>query len=222
MDNPTTRISLILRLKNRDDAEAWDEFVNLYEPTILRIARQMGLSNSDAADACQDVLLRLTNVVEKWDHQTKGATFRGWLYRVARNAFLNFVEANSKKLVQTQQFNLEAIPESTDGIDSFFDLELSRQIFARASQKIKPGFSPSNWSAFWLSYVEQVAIVDVAQQLQIEASQVYLARSRVVSRLKTEVARITSGDLSWLANASSMTSKETTSPLQCEAKDDRE
>ena len=54
---PTTRASLLLRLGNAHDHEAWLEFVTLYEPVIYRLLRQRGLQDADARDVMQELLL---------------------------------------------------------------------------------------------------------------------------------------------------------------------
>ena len=53
---PKTRISLVIRLKNVADHEAWDEFTVIYEPLVLRLLQRDGLQESDARDVCQQVL----------------------------------------------------------------------------------------------------------------------------------------------------------------------
>ena len=54
---PTTRASLLLRLCDSEDHEAWVEFATLYEPVIYRILRQHGLQDADARDVMQELLL---------------------------------------------------------------------------------------------------------------------------------------------------------------------
>ena len=196
MNDPTTRISLILRLRQAQDAEAWEEFVELYMPVIQRIASRLGLHSSDAEDPCQEVLIRLSSAVEKWNPGQSGATFKGWLYRVARNTLINYVKAQSvrrsrhARYVDSQRWSTR----DNDDADSHFDLEFARQVFVVAANRIKSEFLPGNWSAFWLTYAEQVPIAEAAQRLGIQKSHVYIARCRIVGRLKAEVARMTSDE----------------------------
>ena len=91
MQAPETRPSLILRLRNLDDVQAWNEFTEIYEPLVFRLARKLGMQHAAALEAKQEVLLHLAKAIESWQPQT-GGTFRGWLYRVARNVMLRHAE----------------------------------------------------------------------------------------------------------------------------------
>ena len=50
---PDTRHSLLVRLRDTADQAAWQQFAELYEPAILRLARRQGLQHADAADLTQ-------------------------------------------------------------------------------------------------------------------------------------------------------------------------
>src|SRR5215831_19516115 len=53
---PLTRVTLLARIKDGRDTDAWREFVQLYGPVVYRFARNRGLQDADAADLMQDVL----------------------------------------------------------------------------------------------------------------------------------------------------------------------
>ena len=44
---PTTRPSLLIRLRNHQDFQAWSQFVDLYAPFIYGFLRKRGLQESD-------------------------------------------------------------------------------------------------------------------------------------------------------------------------------
>ncbi len=64
---PDTRISLILRLPRSADGAAWREFVELYEPLILRFAKARGLQTNDAHELVQRVFVAVAGAVERWE-----------------------------------------------------------------------------------------------------------------------------------------------------------
>ena len=53
---PPTRPSLLVRIRDNGDREAWRQFVDLYAPLVYKFARRRGLQDADAADLTQEVL----------------------------------------------------------------------------------------------------------------------------------------------------------------------
>ena len=74
----------------RDEA-AWTEFLEVYEPLILRLLRRHGLQDSDARDVCQQVLMAVAGDVEQWKSDGAKGSFRRWLFQIARNRVIKFL-----------------------------------------------------------------------------------------------------------------------------------
>ena len=62
-----TRLSLIVRLKSRADEAAWQEFVEIYRPVIVRLATRRGMQHADAEDLSQQVLVSVTKAIGRWE-----------------------------------------------------------------------------------------------------------------------------------------------------------
>ena len=193
-DFPDTRRSLLVRLRESRDDAAWAEFTGIYEPLIYRLARRRGFQDADARDLCQDVLRAVAGAIDRWDPDPKRGTFRGWLFRIARNLMLNYLASQRKHARGTGDSDLHRLLEShlavTPEDSVLFDTEYKRIVFRRAADSIQHEFAETTWQAFWLTGVEAVETREVARRLALSHGAVYIARSRVLARLKERVREI--------------------------------
>ena len=189
---PQTRPSLIVRLSDTGDAEAWDEFVTIYGPLVYRVARHRGLQHSDAQDLVQEVLLAVSRAVDAWTPDPERGKFRTWLFRIARNMTINFLSRPKHKSIGSGDSRvLEMLQQQCDPSSEnsqLFDLEYGRSVFHWAAEQVRRQVKQQTWQAFWLSSVEDRPIADVAVTLKMSVGSIYIARSRVMARLQ-EVVR---------------------------------
>src|SRR5437868_2148933 len=87
--SPETRPSLLVRLKDRTDHQAWFEFTEIYRPVVFRLACRRGMQPADADDLVQQVFSAVARVIDSWEIDPQRGHFRTWLSRVATNAILN-------------------------------------------------------------------------------------------------------------------------------------
>ena len=192
-DLPKTRVSLILRLRDDRDAQAWQEFAEIYQPLIFRIARQRGLQSADAHDLVQESMTRIARSIQHWDPDSRLGTFRGWISRIARNLIIDFLR-NKNRLPRTGDPSddvhrlIEQVPDRSME-SQLFDREQEQQVFSWAASQVKRHFSDTTWQAFCLTSVAQQSVDLVAERLQLSRGAVYIARSRVMARLKAVVAK---------------------------------
>lgn len=187
---PETRISLLLRVRNPADQAAWHEFVEIYRPVILRLARQKGMQEADADDVAQRVLTAVSKAVEQREHDPKRAKFRTWLKRVAHNEIINALtrskpdrgSGDSAMLTLLNQHQTPGGPDS-----ELLRLEHRREVFRWAVRQVRPEFRQASWDAFWLTAVEGRAIETVAKQLKKNRGAIYTARSRVMRRIQEKI-----------------------------------
>ncbi len=189
--SPETRASLLIRVRNPADQAAWYEFVEIYRPVILRLARQKGMQEADADDVAQQVLVAVAKAVEQREHDPKRAKFRTWLNRVAHNAILNALTRGRPDRGAGGSNLLPALRQhaSHNGPDSdLLRLERRREIFRWAARQVRKEFQQETWEAFWQTAVEGRAIDAVASELDRNPGAIYAARSRVMRRIREKVA----------------------------------
>lgn len=143
MTGPETRPSLVLRLQNSADQRAWAEFVEIYQPLILRTLRSRGLQEADAREVCQEVLLAVSRAVERWDARPERGSFRGWLSSITRNLCVNFLIRRARHpqpLGDETQLRewLESAPAADSEASRWFALEERRQQLRWAAERVRP------------------------------------------------------------------------------------
>jgi RNA polymerase sigma-70 factor (ECF subfamily) len=185
---PDTRPSLLVRIRDSADSEAWRLFVGLYGPLVYALGRRFGLQDADAADLTQEVLQSVACAVRSLEYDPRRGSFRGWLYTVARNRLLDW--QRRRRPVQgsgdpAMQDFLEKQPAPDS--EASWDQDYERRVFAWAAERVRADFRPSTWQAFWLTAVEGRSTEAAGQHLGMSLGAVQVARSRVLARLKETV-----------------------------------
>jgi RNA polymerase sigma-70 factor (ECF subfamily) len=188
---PATRLSLLVRLCDARDDGAWSQFVEIYAPLVYGYARKHGLQDADAADLTQEVLGAVSGGIRRLDYDPRRGTFRGWLFTVVRNKLRNFLAAQSRPGRGTgdtdAQHRLQELPAREQDETAWWDQEYERRVFAWAAEQVRGSFQESTWRAFWLTAVEGKTGPEVARILGMSVAAVYLAKGRVMARLKETI-----------------------------------
>lgn len=186
---PDTRASLILRLPTKADAEAWREFVGLYEPFLHRFARRNGLQEADARELVQDVLLSVVQAVGHWQQDATRAKFRTWLFRIARNKLIDVLSKRQRQATRTGGSGMLDIAQPQTLVEEAA-IAHRRELFRWAASQVREQVQPATWTAFWRTSVEEHPVSEVARDLGLSTGAVYIARSRVLARLKEELSKL--------------------------------
>lgn len=189
-DSPLTRASLLVQIRDGANHAAWREFMQLYGPVVYGFARKRGLQDADAADLMQDVMRAVSAAMGRFDYDRQQGTFRGWLFTITRNKVFSFLSARRIRPQgsgdTTTNLLLDAEPDQSNGTD-IWEMEYQRRLASLAMERVKSEFQENTWRAFWLTAVDGIAAADAAKQVGISAGAVYVAKSRVLARLKEEV-----------------------------------
>jgi len=188
-DLPHTRQSLLVQLKDPADAGAWRTFVDVYAPAVFAFARRQGLQSADAADLTQDVCRNVSTALKSFAYDPDRGRFRGWLFTVVRNQLKMFRRAEARHARGSiDPVVLADLPDATDA--EAWDLECRRRLFAWACEKVKPTVAPATWQAFWRTAVDDANGNEVAKETNLSPAAVYLAKSRVLAKLRQVVAEV--------------------------------
>lgn len=190
MSEPATNETLLARVRDPRDREAWGEFVAIYRPLLYRVGRRYGLQDVDAQNLVQDVLQKVARKVEQWETGRPSGGLRRWLATVARNSAIDAIRRVRPDAPQggtSVQEQLQDLRERPDSSEAELQRELDRQAFRWAAARIRGEFTDATWSAFWRTMVDGESCREVADSADRTLGSVYTARSRVMQRLKDEV-----------------------------------
>jgi RNA polymerase sigma-70 factor (ECF subfamily) len=181
----TTPASLLERLRQPGEREAWARFVELYTPLFFAWARRLGLSLHDAADLVQDLFVVLVNQLPQF-HYEPSKSFRAWLKTILVNRWRNW-QRRHQRCAPAEQGLLEDLP-ARDDLPELEEAEHRRHVLGRMLALLQGELEPATWQAFRAYVLDDRAARDVAAELGISVNAVYLARSRVLRRLREELA----------------------------------
>jgi RNA polymerase sigma-70 factor (ECF subfamily) len=191
---PTTRSSLLIRLRNPADERAWSEFVEIYGPLVHRLARRRGLQEADAQDLVQEVFRAVARSIERYDPDRDRGSFRGWLFVITRNLVINLMAARRRQPRGSGDTDVQRVLEEhpAPAGDEFADFEAEhrRRLLAWAAERVRGEFAGAAWQAFWQTAVEGHPPGEVAETLGMTLGTVYQYKSRAVVRIRREIEQL--------------------------------
>jgi RNA polymerase sigma-70 factor (ECF subfamily) len=180
-----TPASLLERLRQPREVEAWTRFVQLYTPLLYDWSRRLGLQASDAEDLVQDVFTVLVRRLPEF-HYDRGKSFRGWLRTVLLNRWRDRSPKRAMPATVVQSDFLANVPAPEADLD-FAEREYRTYLVDRTLQLLQAEFPELSWKAFTQYVLARRPATEVASELQVSVNIVYLAKSRVLSRLRQEL-----------------------------------
>jgi RNA polymerase sigma-70 factor (ECF subfamily) len=187
-----TRVSLLERLADPADQDAWREFDRRYRPRILGWCRRWGLQEADAQDVAQRVMQRLLTKMTTFVYNPRGR-FRAWLQTLAHSVLSDFRKlearpdaASGDSEVARLLGRLEAHDDLGQRLREQFDLDL----LEKASCRVRRRVARHIWEAWQGTAVEGLPGAEVARRTGLPVEQVYVAKLRVLRLLREEVRRL--------------------------------
>jgi RNA polymerase sigma-70 factor (ECF subfamily) len=189
----STSLSLLERAR-QNEPSAWEKMVELYTPLVYVWCRRCKLQPNDAADVGQEVFRAVARKLVDFHADRAGDTFRGWLRTITRNKVRDHIDKLRNAAVgaggsELHQLVANLTEAETD--DSQAELSDDRHLlYHRALELLRTEFEERTWTAFWKVVVEDKSPEAVAQEQGLTVNAVYLAKSRVLRRLKEEFSNL--------------------------------
>lgn len=189
--------SLLDKLVNHD-SEAWKRLVRLYYPLVRTWCQRGGLQAEDAADVAQEVFRALATGVERFRREGGQNSFRGWLYGITQRQLWAYWRRQKKQPAGAGGSEALArfaeMPDEESYLSSVASSALApddrRELLRRAMELLRDGVAERTWQAFWRTAVEGHAPADIAADLGMSVNAVYVAKARMLSRLREEFGHL--------------------------------
>ena len=180
----TTRVSLLQQLGSNRDTRAWSKFVQLYTPLICRWVTDLRVPETERNDVAQEVFIVLMAKISSFKYDAN-RSFRGWLRTITINKCRDYFRKKNRLTEPKCVAQLELA--NANDIDLLTQQEYRDHLAESALLLMKKHFSNTTWKACWEHVANGRSAPDVAQELGISANAVYLARGRVLQRLRQEL-----------------------------------
>jgi RNA polymerase sigma-70 factor (ECF subfamily) len=191
----TTSPSLLHRLRDRADADAWGRLARVYTPLLLDWVQRLGVQPADADDLAQEVLATVAREMPRFEYDPARGAFRGWLRTVLANRVRHHRRSRAGRPDAVggggQDRLLADLADGRGDLGREWDRDHDRHVVGRLLDLIRPEFQPATWEAFRLAAVEGRPAAEVAATLGLTPNAVRVAKCRVLARLRQEADGLT-------------------------------
>ncbi|MCE9568091.1 MAG: RNA polymerase sigma factor [Planctomycetes bacterium] len=180
----TTSASLLARVRQLGDVDAWAQFVRVYSPVLYGWAKHMGLRHDDAVDLVQDIFAILVQKLPEFDYDSH-KRFRGWLWTITRR---RWVEGRRKAILPLEaDRDPDELPANAPPAPDLDEAEFRAYMLTHVVPSLRGSFHESTWRAFWKHVVDGRPAAEVAMEEGLTVAAVYKAKLRVTAHLHKEL-----------------------------------
>lgn len=192
MEELRTSRTLLARIRDLENAEAWERFVEIYEPMVLRFTLWRGLDRTDAADITQEVMAAVAAAIRGFEYDPAKGSFRGWLLTVTRRKISGLARTRRRRpqTVPADDNSYERLEAASPAETDVWETEYRRRLFDWACGLVRGSFSETSWRAFWMTTVEGRGGEETAAALGMKPGAVYVAKGRVLQRVREKIASV--------------------------------
>lgn len=186
-----TSVSMLERLAGAPTDADWRRLDDMYRPLLRAWIGRAGVPASDVDDLVQDVLVVVIREVAEFERRRQGA-FRAWLRTILTNRVKDYFRGQKYRPTATgdsdflRQLDELELPESA--LSKLWEREHDEHVAAALMQRVRGDFDPVTCQAFRRHALEGEPAVQVAKALDLSLNSVLLAKSRVLKRLRQELA----------------------------------
>ncbi len=186
-----TSVSLLERLAGAATDDDWRRLLDLYQPLLRAWMARAGVPTADADDLIQEVLLVVFREVGGFERRGPGA-FRSWLRTILTHRVRNHLRGRQYRPFAIGGSDplrvLEELEQPGSALSLQWDREHDEHVAASLLRRVETDFAPATWQAFTRHVLDGEPAARVAGELGLSLNSVLLAKSRVLKRLRQELA----------------------------------
>ncbi len=180
-----TSATLLQRLLNLEDAVAWTRLTQLYAPLIRATLGRHLPQAGDVDDLAQEVFAVVLQKLPEFRHSGRPGAFRAWLRGICVNRVRMFWRTRPAT-VPDPEAALRQLEDPDSALSRQWDREHDEFVFRQALALIEGEFKPATWQAFRRLALDNAEPEAVAAELGLTVNAVFIAKSRVLRRLREE------------------------------------
>jgi RNA polymerase sigma-70 factor (ECF subfamily) len=184
-----TRHSLLLRAQI-GETDAWKDLTDLYRPLIIGWLNRQGVRAADLEDLCQEVLLSVVKYLPDFQHSGQRGAFRAWLRTIICSRTTDYwrtLDAGAQASGgSSANIALQLIADPASELNRQWDEEHDRYVLQCLLDLVEQEFEPITLQAFRRLALDGVSGAEAAQELGLSVSAAYVAKSRVLARIRLE------------------------------------
>ncbi len=189
-DRFNTRITLLQKLKDRRDDEAWNDFYSYYAPYIKSLIRRFLSREEDVEDCSQIILVSIWQSLPTFNYDPGKGRFRSWLITISRNKVNSYLHKTIRENEKRSSFiDNESIEIPENQFDVVALEEWQNYISGLAWKNIASQFNEPSLDIFKRA-LSGTSNKDIAQQLNMNANTVAVYKKRVRIAMKQEIIRL--------------------------------
>ncbi len=184
-----TRQSLLLRAQSGAQ-DAWTDLMDLYRPLIIGWLNRQGVPARDLEDLSQDILLSVVKHLPAFQHSGRLGAFRSWLRTIVRNRTTDYWRATDAGTQASGGSGataaLQQLADPDSDLNRQWDEEHDRYVLGCLLDLVVAEFEPATLRAFRRLALDGAGGAEVAEELGMSVAAVYVAKSRVLQRIRQE------------------------------------
>lgn len=183
-----TSVSFLESLQVAPDKELWSRLVEIYTPLIRGWLRRQGAASDDIDDVVQEVLTVVVRRFPEFQREPRKGAFRSWLRTIAANCLRDHWRRNNRQAAAVGGSDfaglIHQLADSDSGVSKIWDREHDAHVTKYLLKEIQGEFSEKTWQAFQRFAMDGLSAEQVGKELDMSSNAVFIAKSRVLSRLR--------------------------------------